>query len=61
MKVEVFCICRMPNNKLRAMIRCDNCAKYYHMDCMDLKEDQSYDDVEWKCHECHVMLDKLKS
>ena len=46
---------------LRAMIRCDNCAKYYHMDCMDLKEDQSYDDVEWKCHECHVMLDKLKS
>ena len=50
----------MPNDKLRAMIRCDNCAKY-DMDCMDLKEDQSYDDVEWKCHECVTMLEKLKN
>ena len=56
---EVLCNCRMPNEKLRAMIQCDWCGKYYHMDCMELDDQRSYHDVDWKCHVCLNMLDKL--
>ena len=52
----VLCICRMPNNKSRAMIQCDNCRVYYHMDCMDLDDHKSCEG-----QACMNMLDKMNN
>lgn len=30
---KVYCKCRLPNNKKRAMIACDTCCKWYHLSC----------------------------
>ena len=49
----------MPNAKSRAMIQCEDCRNFYHMDCMNLDEQKSYDDVDWKCNVCINLLDKL--
>ena len=37
---RVFCIasCRMPNDKNRAMISCDCCKAWFHIDCMELTQ-----------------------
>ena len=52
----VYCICRMPNNKHRAMIMCDKCRIYFHMDCMKLDQQKSYSNKEWSCHSCSSLL-----
>lgn len=27
---EIYCICRMPNNRKKEMIMCDSCRKWFH-------------------------------
>ena len=36
------------------MIKCDNCRKYFHMDCegVDVTQQDLYDNVEWMCSNC---------
>ena len=51
-KEDIFCVCRMPNDKDRPMIRCDNCHQWYHKDCESLSTDTSYSSLVWKCSTC---------
>ena len=58
---KVYCIasCRMPNNKQRPMIACDNCNIWYHKDCVKLEVDVSYSGIKWFCSRCNNFLNKL--
>ena len=35
-KESIFCTCRMPNNPMHAMLRCDQCQEWFHKDCEHL-------------------------
>ena len=48
---KVYCVCRMPNERLRPMIQCENCFEWFHFDCIDY--DSSLD---WKCTNCVLFL-----
>ena len=55
-EINVYCTCRMPNDKSRPMIACDRCLVYYHMDCMSLDPNESYDKEQWVCDHCEETL-----
>ena len=47
----IYCVCRMPNEKLRPMVRCEKCLEWFHFDCVN------YDStLEWKCSQCSHFL-----
>lgn len=55
-EVEVFCICRQPENG-RLMICCDECDEWFHADCIDLseKDKETYKnnpDIDFICPFC---------
>ncbi len=50
-KKELFCVCRMPNDKTRSMIQCDSCKQWFHENCMGIDESKSSEE-HWKCHNC---------
>lgn len=54
----IFCTCRMPNNKEKAMIECNNCKKWYHKECEGVNTDEKYTGKPWKCSTC---IDFVKS
>ena len=58
---RIYCVmsCRMPNDKMRAMIACDNCREWYHKDCVGLDVHKEYSNVDWKCSDCQGFLSKL--
>ena len=33
---SIYCMCRTINDRMRPMIACDNCCKWYHKDCVNL-------------------------
>ena len=35
---DIFCICRLPNEKNKSMIECESCRKWFHHQCMGLDE-----------------------
>ena len=51
---KLYCICRLPNDKLRPMIKCSLCGKWYHSDCV--KVELSNVESKWKCEECRKGL-----
>ena len=58
---KLFCSCRMPNDKTRLMIQCDQCKEWYHKDCVALDIMKSYQDESWICQQCLSLLVQLKS
>lgn len=58
--VEVHCIasCRLPNDPDRGMISCDQCKKWFHIDCVKLKRKKSFS-FSWKCSNCQNLFEKL--
>jgi len=40
----LYCICRKPYDKERAMIACDRCSEWYHFDCVNLPQPDSSDE-----------------
>ena len=34
--LQLFCICRAPDDGLRSMIQCDHCADWFHFDCVGI-------------------------
>lgn len=48
----LYCICRKPYDKERAMIACDRCSEWYHFDCVNLPEPDSSDEG------CELLLEK---
>ena len=51
---EIYCTCRTINDVKRPMIQCDNCRRYYHMDCEGLNStaSESYSSLKWFCSVC---------
>jgi len=35
-KIELFCVCRSPDDGIRSMIQCDPCTGWFHFDCVKL-------------------------
>ena len=56
---SIFCVCRMPNDKAKMMIKCDRCLKWFHYNCMDLDEDKSYKHEKWVCTVCLEFVQSL--
>lgn len=54
-RTVLYCICRKPYDRERAMIACDCCSEWYHFDCVNLPEPESSDD------ECEKMLQSYGS
>lgn len=54
-RTVLYCTCRKPYDKERAMIACDSCSEWYHFDCVNLPEPDSSDD------ECVDMLQRFGS
>ena len=52
-KQMIYCLCRLPNDRLRPMLQCTLCKKWYHNDCAKVVGDI---DVKWKCNECLKVL-----
>ena len=51
---KIYCICRMPNEKMHPMIQCESCYKWFHFDCVNY--DSSLD---WKCSTCKQFLEDM--
>jgi len=51
MSIKIFCICRMPNDTSKAMVKCDSCRKWMHKECMGLDQAASVEAV-WYCSSC---------
>ena len=58
-KEEIYCVCRMPNDKSKMMIQCYNCFKWFHCDCMSLPAKESYKDKKWMCIICQDFLHSI--
>ena len=58
-KEVLYCTCRMPNDKIKAMICCDQCRKWYHKECEGLSTSKSYKKVKWLCGECQLFLQSM--
>ena len=38
MSTKIYCVCRMPNQTSKAMVKCDSCGKWMHKECMGLDQ-----------------------
>ena len=51
--VELFCTCRMPEERGDVMAKCESCHEWYHRHCMDIPSEVfGPSDVQWKCKAC---------
>lgn len=49
-KVEVYCICRMPEHFGKNMVLCAKCKTWFHYECQNLNN--SPPERQWKCNKC---------
>ena len=59
LKEEIYCVCRMPNDKRLAMVQCSSCSNWYHGECLNINIDEQDFATKWRCGECKEMLDAL--
>ena len=56
-RVPVYCVCRLPDNKQERMICCINCNEWYHQTCLSVSrsvfEDKNLS-YKWICSKCTV-------
>ncbi len=50
-KVNVYCVCRLPDFYGNMMIECELCHQWYHYECVDVKSVKN-----WKCEECFFLI-----
>jgi hypothetical protein len=46
------CLCKTPINPDRGIIQCDNCTKWYHLECLNLTKEVADTIEQYKCPEC---------
>ena len=52
---KLYCKCKQVINPKRSMVLCKTCKKWYHMDCMSLDSESSYD--QWVVfHVCNLIF-----
>lgn len=49
MKLNVYCVCRLPDIYDKEMILCDVCSKWFHKRCVAVIDAH----LEWMCPNCH--------
>lgn len=55
---KVFCVCKMPNDTSKPMVRCDTCLKWYHGECMSINCGDVKNST-WTCKGCKGLLNDL--
>ena len=58
-KEPIYCICRMPNDKIKPIISCDQCMKWFHKECETLSTDVSHTGMKWICSGCKGFIQSL--
>ena len=60
-EMNIYCICRMPEEGGDKMISCDNCQQWFHGQCVTVPPQAWTDkDFVWKCSDCMwIILDTL--
>lgn len=53
-----YCFCRRPDN-YKTMIQCDNCHEWYHVECIQLNEENVKIIDEWTCAMCAEGIDNI--
>ena len=58
---RVYCIpvCRMPNDKEKAMISCDKCHGWFHYNCVNLNKEETFSAKNWSCEKCDTFFATL--
>lgn len=46
--IHVYCVCRLPESYDSKMIECEECERWFHFKCMELKSEPDT----WVCPEC---------
>ena len=54
-KEQLYCVCRLPNDKVRAMIECTSCRNWFHNGCVGL-ESTDVSELRWRCMKCSQAL-----
>ena len=52
--VDLFCVCRMPEDWDTVMILCDICEKWFHCSCVGVQEDELDTIGAWICEKCKI-------
>ena len=55
---KIYCVCQMPDDKT-AMIKCDKCLKWFHMQCMGLDSRTDHHHMKWSCPGCLEVLSMM--
>ncbi len=52
-EIELFCVCRLPEEKGVLMAECSQCEMWYHRHCVDIPQEcLDSEDVPWLCPTC---------
>ncbi len=54
-EIDLYCVCRLPEDDGVPMAQCDGCEMWYHKHCLDIPDDvfDSTDDLPWLCASCN--------
>ena len=52
----IHCSCRTVNEPFRPMIQCGSCFKWFHIDCVSLDVNKSYESIDWICSHCNSIF-----
>ena len=59
--VELFCVCRLPEDKTVLWAGCTSCGQWFHRHCLDIPYDACTDEsVEWYCPDCEKSASSLR-
>ena len=53
MRLDIFCICRLPEHQDEEWAECEKCLKWFHRHCLDIP-DNVFNEVQepWMCPNC---------
>ena len=55
----LYCSCRLPNDRSKPMICCDQCQKWFHKDCEGVDLTQSFKSAKWLCGGCKDLMQSV--
>ena len=54
-RIQLYCICRMPEDPQLNMIECTNCKHWYHIRCVSVSKKAVLNaNVDWFCKQCSL-------
>ena len=60
-KENIYCVCRMPNDKKIPMVQCSSCTNWYHGQCLNINvEDIEASERKWICEQCKQALSDIQ-